>query len=55
MESKNKIIKLFNLPIKGFDIKKRVYSIYGISPCLPAGMGLGGGIVPWLLVDGQDG
>lgn len=49
-----KIIKLFDLPIKGFDITKRVYSIKGISPTLNAGMGLGGGIVPWLLIDVKD-
>lgn len=39
----DKIIRLFKLPIKGFDIKKRVYSPSGISPTLNAGMGLGGG------------
>lgn len=38
----DKIIRLFKLPIKGFDIKKRVYSPSGISPTLNAGMGLGG-------------
>lgn len=48
------MIKLFDLPIKGFDIRKRVYSINGISPTLNAGMGLGGGCVPWLLIDAED-
>jgi len=47
----DKIIKLADLNIPGaFDIRKRVYSIKGISPTLNAGMGHGGGQVPMFLI-----
>lgn len=48
---RSKIIKLFDLPISSHEMRRRCYSIKGIAPTLTANMGMGGGNVPWLLLD----